>query len=298
MKLNDVSIKPKSSNNSKTVTIFLENIAISILQKTVRVYKYLVELKHIHAITSIVSKNPYIKRYLSKSRNMRGWFNLSLLPILDLINEYQTGNNISGGIAEIGVYDGKSFIPLFSYLKNNELGLAIDCFGRIQYPLDEISGFESREQIFMYNFKRIFGNNGLKRLKVIIGDSTKMNSKKYLKEVDGAKFRIFSIDGSHSSEATIIDIKNAAESIIRGGIIILDDYFDHDWPGVSEGLSSLFYNKSVNIKPFFIGYNKILLTQKIYTKKYINLISKKFKPYKEDIMFGSKVIIYNEEEIL
>jgi hypothetical protein len=51
-----------------------------------------------------------------------------------------------------------------------------------------------------------------------------------------ARPRLFSIDGSHTAEATWGDMVTAGMSIQEGGVIIVDDYFAEGWPGVSEGV--------------------------------------------------------------
>lgn len=52
----------------------------------------------------------------------------------------------------------------------------------------------------------------------------------------GGRARIFSIDGSHTAEATYKDLQTATRSLSVGGIIMIDDMFAAGWPGVSEGV--------------------------------------------------------------
>ena len=65
-----------------------------------------------------------------------------------------------------------------------------------------------------------------------------------------------------------------------GGIIIVDDYFDEKWPGVSEGtLKHLLLSKSKLI-PFAIFDDKILLTNNSNLKTvYLHELSKLIPKY-------------------
>jgi hypothetical protein len=85
-----------------------------------------------------------------------------------------------------------------------------------------------------------------------------------------------------------------AESVLcDGGIVLVDDYFDEKWPGVSEGtLKHLLLNKSKLI-PFAIFDDKILFTnnvdlKSIYLKELQNLVPR----------FIIKETIYMEEVCL
>ena len=57
----------------------------------------------------------------------------------------------------------------------------------------------------------------------------------------GGPLRFFSIDGGHLSHIVKHDLETAALSITDGGVIILDDYFNPEFPGVSEGTNRYFF---------------------------------------------------------
>ena len=81
-----------------------------------------------------------------------------------------------------------------------------------------------------------------------------------------------------------------------GGIIILDDYFNENWPGVSEGLNKYMIERSnVRLKPFLIGGNKLFLTtSKEYCERYIYELNRHRigTTQKVSMMYGSIVMIY------
>jgi hypothetical protein len=71
---------------------------------------------------------------------------------------------------------------------------------------------------------------------------------------------LFSVDGGHTAEATFNDISLAAASIPEGGIMILDDYFNSAWPGVSEGTCRYMAAQMGTLQPDAIGFNKFFFT--------------------------------------
>ena len=97
------------------------------------------------------------------------------------------------------------------------------------------------------------GNN----VKIISGDSTdpKLN---LVDTIGKGAIRFVSIDGGHTVEHTINDLKIAAELINNQGVVILDDILNHHWLGVIEGAIS-YLNTSPTLIPFAIGHNKLFL---------------------------------------
>ena len=86
-------------------------------------------------------------------------------------------------------------------------------------------------------------------------------------------FRIFSIDGSHTKEATYIDLTNVSMIMDEYGIIIVDDYLNLTWPGVRAGTDK-FLSKNDKWRCIYIGYNKLFLCKSskydIYWKEFVN----------------------------
>lgn len=61
-------------------------------------------------------------------RKVPGFFEPGLLEPYALLDAAQRAHGVHGSIAEVGVYCGKSFIPLALLRRTNESALAIDCF--------------------------------------------------------------------------------------------------------------------------------------------------------------------------
>lgn len=221
---------------------------------------------------------------------IEGWFFRPFLDVLTKINQFQIEKNIAGNIAEIGVFHGKSFIPLYHMSRAGEHVLAIDCFDQQQFNYDN-SGPGCKFNSFINNIKTYCDAN-LTRLEVLQGDTTEMTGKNFLgKCKNGLPFRIFSIDGSHQAKQTEMDANNALEVLAVGGVVVVDDFFNYSWPGVSTGISKFLINHP-EIKPFFIGFNKVLLTHKDYADQYREYIKRFYNPLREAVFFDSVTAIY------
>lgn len=237
------------------------------------------------------------KKYYSEIDKVDGWFDKRLIVILLLIDKYQEQNNIIGNLGEIGVWQGKSFIPLMHLAKSKqgELVLAADCFESVEFNRDNSGG--------LCAFK-MFNNNVNKYcskpdcMKVFKGDSYTCSASDYLNAVGNGKgFRIFSIDGCHEGPTTAKDMENAFNCLVDGGVIIMDDYFHWCWPGVSEGVNA-YMNKNVDgLKPFLIAWNKVFFAHPQHAQKYFDTIKEVFIP--QDVrakkFFGVDTLIYDPQ---
>jgi len=188
----------------------------------------------------------------------------------------QQKSNIDGNIVEIGVHHGKSFI-LLSILSNpeSEKCVAIDLFEDLQSENIDQSGSGNR-QIFMGNLRRFSPN--YRNLETITGNTLKIGADTILQKA-GGPVRFFSVDGGHTPETTYNDMQLAYRSICEYGVIVVDDYFNEMWPGVSEGVNS--FCSDFTVYPFAIGGNKIFFTK---SEKYAAI-------YMADI---TKMLVYKE----
>jgi Methyltransferase domain len=71
-------------------------------------------------------------------------------------------------------------------------------------------------------------------------------------------FRLFSVDGGHQVANVIHDLGLIGDNLTNGGVVVLDDFFNPDWPGVNEGLFA-FLARSRSLAPFSYGDNKLFL---------------------------------------
>jgi hypothetical protein len=205
-------------------------------------------------------------KYFKHAECIDGWFDYKIIvPILWKLNGIQS----VGNILEIGVHHGKSFIPMIFLLHDNEEIMAVDIFEDQQFNVDG-SGHGSHE-IFVKHIQHICQDNAiLSRVKIMKGDTTKLKSTDYM-TVTNNKFRIISIDGSHTKHATIIDLNNAMNILSSDGFIIIDDYFNNDWPGVRAGVEHVLENNN-NYRIFYLDKAKMFVCHVSNYNKFFNVV--------------------------
>lgn len=236
------------------------------------------------------TKKDRLTFYLNDFEKIPGWFGRPVVKVMALIELYQKSQGIRGSVAEIGIQYGKSFLPLYILCDKNSRALAIDCFEEQQYNSDGSGRGDSQKLI---EYLRKYGQDDLAKLRIVKTDSSLLDPRKIMNSADGEACRIFSIDGSHTAAATETDIKNAYGSLVKGGVIMIDDYFHPRWPGVSEGTNRFMSQESVDLKPFFIGFNKVLLAGADHIDGYRQFMEQGMgKPMKESVFFGQKTAIY------
>lgn len=227
-------------------------------------------------------------------RNIDGWFDKRLIIILALLDHAQATKKIVGNLGEIGVWMGRSFIPLIKLARHPERVLGVDCFEKFQANLDKSGGAACSFKRLMKNIHKYSFDTS--HLRFIKGDSYTLTAENFLQTINnGLGFRLFSIDGCHEAAHTERDMLNAFNVLVDGGIIIIDDYFNICWPGVSEGVSRFMHNHKADLKPFFIGWNKIFFTQPAHAEEYKELIKKILIPRDTSCkkFFDEEVLIYD-----
>ena len=162
-------------------------------------------------------------------RTVKGWVEPQTLDILRSLSEAQDIEGVDGAVAEIGVHHGKLFIGLQLL---NHLGLpavAVDVFDDQDLNVDQ-SG-RGDLQRFELNVRR-WGD--WSSVVVKQDDSTHLTGRD-VRELAEGPVRLFSVDGGHTEETVTADMRTAEQSIAPGGIVVADDVFNAEWPGVSVG---------------------------------------------------------------
>jgi hypothetical protein len=104
-----------------------------------------------------------------------------------------------------------------------------------------------------------------------------------------------SIDGGHTAECVYSDLKLVEAVVPAFGVVLLDDYFNEDWPDVATGASRYFLEPESKLRPFAVAPNKILLTTAEYIGFYQRRIKEDtdFKRHKVSKMFGVDVDVFH-----
>lgn len=173
---------------------------------------------------------------------------------------FKIANNLPGAIVECGVFKGASLcrFSMFRDLFGNSFSkkiIGFDVFGKFpstKYKLDikhrkrfiETSGNEgiSKQQMIQVLKNKKTDSN----IELIKGDITK-TVPQYLKLHPELKISLLNLDTDiYEPSVTILD--NFYPRIVKGGILILDDY--GTFPGETKAVDDYFKNKDIEIKKF------------------------------------------------
>jgi glycosyltransferase involved in cell wall biosynthesis len=201
--------------------------------------------------------------YIRAFDQIEGWLSSAGAQSFRMLNKIQKRSGIKGDIFEIGVHHGKSAILLSFFIDfGNALLRLNDIFENQDLNISR-SG-TGNEDIFLRNLSKYHPGFG----DYII---YKKPSNNLTIEDTGSNVRIFHIDGGHSAKETETDLYIALKAITSDGAIIIDDYFNQDYPGVSEGVNK-FLIANDELKPFMLCFNKMFICRKDAWEKYVNQI--------------------------
>lgn len=226
-----------------------------------------------------------LQRYLTAdSRQIHGWLSPLDADLIAAAGAAQTAHGIRGGVGEIGVHHGKLFILLCLLMHDDEAAFCVDVFDRQDLNVDN-SGV-GNEAIFRRNLEQFADPD----VAVFKKSSLDLGAAEIRDAV--GPVRLFSVDGGHTAEITANDIEVAAATLTEGGVIVVDDYFNPEWPGVSEGFHQVM--PGTGLVPFAIGRAKVLVCQAAYAERFrVHLrqtLSDKF--LKETLFLGQPTAIY------
>lgn len=198
----------------------------------------------------------FLRRYLLAGGvdNVAGWLGDGAISITLAMNFWQRAHRLGGDVAEIGVHHGRFFIVLKNTCAADELAFAIDVFGD-QHLNPDGSGRGDRA-IFEANLAQHSDNKGVVTLQK---DSLSLRAADLSHGGGLPNIRLFSVDGSHTSEHTLNDLRIASESLAPGGVVILDDYLNPAWPGVQEGFHKFMFENRSRFAVLGYGDNKMII---------------------------------------
>lgn len=201
-----------------------------------------------------------VKRYTKASNHIEGWFSNDAARLFGWIDEIQKANDIHGDLFEIGCHHGKSAQLLGTMANPNMESLSVcDLFGQQSDNVSR-SGAGDRS-IFETNMKPVSDIGTAYRI-------FQKNSVELTPEEIGTGYRFFHIDGGHNPDEALADLQLAAQCLSDKGVIVLDDPFRVEWPGVTEGLLR-FLDEQDDFESIVVGCNKIIVTRKSASQTYL-----------------------------
>lgn len=183
---------------------------------------------------------------------VEGWFEPESAELMASLLLHQIDAGLAGGVAEIGVHHGRSFLLLANGLAPGEPAVALDVFEQQDQNADH-SGKGDRGR-FEQNLERWAPDVSVR---VVVSSSLDVTPAS-AREVFGRP-RMFSVDGGHTAEITRHDLALAEASIADGGIVVLDDMLNGHWLGVLTGTATYLLD-APGLLPFAVSPNKLYLT--------------------------------------
>lgn len=177
----------------------------------------------------------------------------------------QNKSGLEGGIAEIGVFYGRSYFLLKKISEGDRI-LAIDLFDLGQTP-DAASTQYAR---FIANGRRL--GLAVDEELVIRGDSTLMRADEITRKVGRTRF--FSIDGGHTLQHIASDSRLATDTLADHGIIAFDDTFNPAWPEVTVGVADFLREHKDMFSTFCMTKYKTYVCRNEFHEFYLNAIAK------------------------
>lgn len=191
-----------------------------------------------------------VDNYIRRGRfYVDGWLRSEAVQTIVALAKRQRSLGVVGGVAEIGVHHGKLFILLYLLGQPTEKAVAIDLFEDQHLNVDNSGSGDLAK--FRRNLERHADST---RLVLHQGSSMDLSSAVLTRLADGP-LRFISVDGGHTAEITAHDLATAETAIAEGGIIVVDDVFNEQWPGVGDGVRR-YFERRPNLVPFAIGANK------------------------------------------
>jgi hypothetical protein len=233
-----------------------------------------------------------LERYLQGGINsVEGWFGGDQVEFIVRADQFQKEMGVAGGVVEIGVHHGRLLILMMLLRRPGERAVALDVFDKQWMNWDK-SGSGDRA-IFETNVLTHVGT--MDDCVIIEDDSLQVSSSRLLTAGAGTRFRLFSIDGSHTAQSTASDLILADRCLAPGGIIFIDDYSNGGFPMVAEGVARfMLLSPRVTISPILCGNNKVLFTttshHEIYIEKFANISTHAPMTIRE--FYGRKCLCY------
>jgi hypothetical protein len=172
---------------------------------------------------------PALRKYAEGGhREVAGWLIDTAVDAIVALALTQERLGVQGGVCEIGIHHGRSFILL--HLLASGHAAAYDLFEQ-QGENVARSGLGDKD-LFLLNLKR----HGCDASRIVVKsrNSLALTAAEVMADTQG-QVRLFSVDGGHTAEITASDLCLAESTLARGGLVILDDFFNEAWPAVAEG---------------------------------------------------------------
>jgi Methyltransferase domain len=189
------------------------------------------------------------RRIAKRGHRIAGWFSDDAAALFAMLDSVQRDAGVTGDLFEIGVHHGRSCVLLCAMAGPGESVGACDLFGRQELNVSR-SGAGDRA-IFERNVAELVP--GFERLVVHETSSAELRA-----EDVGGPYRLFHVDGGHSCEEALGDLRLGAQVLHDRGALVVDDPYRVEWPGVTEAILR-FLDERDDFSAIAVGFNKAVL---------------------------------------
>jgi hypothetical protein len=174
----------------------------------------------------------------------------------------QQENGLTGGIAEIGAYYGRSFFLMQLAADGTDEVFAADLF-----DIGPRGNLAAQYDQFIKNGSKL--GLPVDSKNIFVGDSKDISAGQILSRV--GKCRLFHIDGGHEWQHVATDSRLALDTLTDYGVIVFDDFYNPEWPDVTVAVMDLL-NSQPGLKPFALSNRKLYVSKTNYAETYRNWI--------------------------
>lgn len=209
--------------------------------------------------------NGDIRKFIFKDlQTVEGYIDPPDALVFLTLLQAQSTQGLNGGVAEIGVFYGRSYFLFRKVCKGDEKILAIDLFDIDQSAGDAVTQYSR----FLENGQRL--GLPVDQDLVIKGDSTQLRPDDIIGKIGRTRF--FSIDGGHMLHHVVSDSILALDTLAPHGIIAFDDTFNPAWPEVTVGVTDFLRQRQDEFAVFCMTKYKTYVCRKEFHDFYCRVI--------------------------
>lgn len=194
-------------------------------------------------------------RFTDRVTTIPGFYEPRFNAVLRTLDTVQRVNRIGGNLLELGVYHGRSFVPLYLCSQPDEAVIGIDRFA--PYVRGEPAPSpEAVERLCWEIAGDAVGTLG--DLEFVRADSQEIDS------LGLDAVRIAHVDGDHTLLGAAHDLRLVSRVMHRRGVMIVDDFCNAHWPEVTTAVVD--FCRASGAVPVCIAWGKIVLCGERHVK--------------------------------